>query len=311
MAKKIANVLKISHDEWLEFRKKGIGGSDAASILGLNPYSSQFALWADKMGLTSPIDDNEAMRQGRDLEDYVARRFCEETGKKVKRNNFMWQHDKFPMMLANVDREIVGENAGLECKTTSVYNKTDFEGGHIPLNYYVQCMHYMGVMGYDKMYLAVLVVGKAFYYFDIERNEQEIETLLQAEFDFWNKYVVTGQEPLADGNLKTADVLKQLYPPENADDQQVLLHQFDLDLKQYEEYQIQIKDLTQKSDCIKNQLIQAMGNSTTGILTDKRITNKVQSRSSIDSKGLKEKYPHIAEEFTQKTEYKVFRIGKL
>lgn len=65
--------------------------------------------------------DNEAMRQGRELEDYVARRFTEATGKKVRRANFMYYDEKYPFMLADVDRMVVGENAGLECKTASPY----------------------------------------------------------------------------------------------------------------------------------------------------------------------------------------------
>ena len=65
--------------------------------------------------------DNEAMREGRDLEEYVARRFMEETGKKVRRANAMFYDEEKPFMLADVDRMIVGENAGLECKTASPF----------------------------------------------------------------------------------------------------------------------------------------------------------------------------------------------
>lgn len=68
--------------EWLEHRKTGIGGSDAAAIVGMNPYVTPFALWADKTGRMPAKEDNEAMRQGRDLEQYVADRFTEQTGKK-------------------------------------------------------------------------------------------------------------------------------------------------------------------------------------------------------------------------------------
>ena len=70
-----------NRDQWLELRRRGLGGSDAATVVNLNPYSSRLALYADKLGLIPDRDDNEAMRQGRDLEAYVAERWCERPGK--------------------------------------------------------------------------------------------------------------------------------------------------------------------------------------------------------------------------------------
>ena len=87
--------------------------------------------------------DNEAMRQGREFEDYVAGRFCEASGKKVRRANAMYYDEKNPFMLADVDRMVVGENAGLECKTASPYIAEKWEDGKIPLSYQIQCHHYM------------------------------------------------------------------------------------------------------------------------------------------------------------------------
>lgn len=78
-------------------------------------------VYQDKVSEEIEEIDNEAMRQGREFEDYVARRFTEATGKKVRRANAMFYHEKYPFMLADVDRMVVGENAGLECKTASPY----------------------------------------------------------------------------------------------------------------------------------------------------------------------------------------------
>jgi putative phage-type endonuclease len=79
--KTLISTLNMPREEWLQWRKKGIGGSDAATILGLNPYASLLSLWADKLGMMPEREDNEQMRQGRDLEGYVAERFMEATGK--------------------------------------------------------------------------------------------------------------------------------------------------------------------------------------------------------------------------------------
>ena len=175
----------MSRVDWLKLRRHSIGGSDAAAIVGLNDYASPFSVWSDKQGVVEDKPDNEAMRQGRDLEDYVAQRFCAETGKRVKRCNYTLYNTLYPFAHANIDRSIVGENAGLECKTTSALNTRKFKNGDFPANYYVQCMHYMAVTGCDKWYLAVLVLNKAFMVFEIARDEGEIAALMEAERDFW------------------------------------------------------------------------------------------------------------------------------
>ena len=96
----VVNVTTITREEWLEYRRSGIGGSDASTIVGLNPFSSPYYLFCDKMGALPEKEDTEAMRQGRDLEQYVAERWMERTGKRVKRNNTMWRSTIWPWMLA-------------------------------------------------------------------------------------------------------------------------------------------------------------------------------------------------------------------
>lgn len=138
----------MSREEWLEMRRTGIGGSDAGAVCGLNPYSSPMSVYYDKTAKDVKDDyDNEAMRQGRDLEDYVAGRFMEATGLKVRRSNMMYRSKEHPFMLADVDRLIVGEDAGLECKTASAYSADKWKNGEIPPYYQIQCYHYMAVTG--------------------------------------------------------------------------------------------------------------------------------------------------------------------
>ena len=138
---KLAKVKDLSREQWLELRRQSIGGSDSATVVGLNPFSSKLTLYADKKGILPEKEDSEAMRLGRDLEDYVAQRFSEETGKKVKRSGYMWQHPTYEFLTVNIDREIEGEDAFLEAKTTMNYEKHDYESGEIPMRFYVQCVH--------------------------------------------------------------------------------------------------------------------------------------------------------------------------
>ena len=128
------------HDKWLEMRNKGIGGSEAAVIVGMNRWKSPFQLWLEKTGEVEPEDlsNNEFVYWGTVLEQCVADRFAELTGKRVTKRG-MLQDEEVPYFFANVDRVVVGENAGLECKTTNAYAKDAWEGDNIPDAYYCQC----------------------------------------------------------------------------------------------------------------------------------------------------------------------------
>lgn len=209
--KKLVSTLNQDKKEWLKYRKGGIGGSDAGAICGLNPYRTAIQVYNDKR--TDEIEefDNEAMREGRDLEEYVARRFMETTGKKVRRANAMFYDEENPFMLADVDRMIVGENAGLECKTASPFSADKWEDDKIPLSYQIQCYHYMSVMNADRWYVAVLIYGTEFKVYCLERDEEMIQNLIQIEKDFWNNHVQEGVIPAPDGSKLADKVLEEYF----------------------------------------------------------------------------------------------------
>ena len=204
----------MTEEQWHAERRKSIGGSDAGTILGLNKYSSPYALWAEKTGRVTPedISDREAVRLGHDLEDYVAKRFAEATGKRVRRENHFLVNSDYPFAHALPDRMVIGENAGLECKTTSSFEiPKQCAEGEFPAVWYCQIMHYMMVTGAPVWYLAVLCFGRGFYWFRVERDEGEISALAAAEREFW-QYVRSGTEPPVDGTDATAEALRTLYP---------------------------------------------------------------------------------------------------
>lgn len=298
----------IGREEWLGWRRKGIGGSDASAIVGLNPYSSAFQVWVDKLGLNPTDEDNEAMRQGRDFEDYVAKRFEEATGKKTRNCNFILQHSKHDILLANIDRMIVGEKAGLECKTTSVLNKTDFEGGDIPPQYYVQCQHYMAVTGYKKWYLAVLILNRAFYWFEIDRNEDDIKALVEAELDFWDKHIIPKVPPKPDGSDSANDVIKKLYPKGDGEKETIGLYSLENEMILCVDIKQQIKDLEKQQAEIEQQIKVEMKDATEGNSENYIVKWDNRIKTSVDSKLLKAEQPEIYEKYTKQTEYRAFSI---
>lgn len=309
MLEKLAKVSEISREEWLDYRREGIGGSEAAIIVGLNRFGSPLQLWADKMGLRKELEETEVMRQGSDLEEYVARRWMEATGKKVRRRNYIFRNTDYPHSIADIDREVVGENAGLECKTTSLYNKSDFENGEIPPTYYVQCQHYMAVMGYDRMYLAVLVLSKAFYHFCIERDNGEIASLMEKESAWWEEYVAGDSVPEPDGSDGDDALIRDRFP--DSDGGEVFLGMRTQDFEELSELDRQIKELTIRRDACKQAIMQDMGDaSTASALNGWTATWKQQASTRLDSKALKSDYPELYQKYAKTTDTRVFRYKK-
>ena len=306
--KKLCSTKDMPREEWLAWRRGGIGGSDAAVIVGLNPCRSRLELYADKLGLMPEREDSEAMRIGRDLEAYVADRWAEATGKKYRRTNFMYCHDRYDFIRANVDREVIGEKAGLECKTTSVYNKSDFENGEIPLAYYCQCQHYMAVMGYERMYLAVLALGKAFYHFVIDRSEEEINTLLENEVDFWRQHVENGIPPEPDGSESAAAAIRAMQGESSRPEGFKLMLQYENDLAHLNALNGQIKALQQETEAIRQALMLALGEAESGESEQYVLSYRPQNRVNVDLAALREKYPQAYKECSKNIQYRALKI---
>ena len=215
--KRLVSTLNLSKEDWLRYRKCGITGTDAGAILGLNPYRSAFQVYHDKISDTIENIDNEAMRQGRDLEDYVAQRFSEETGFKVRRANAIYQSEEHPLLLADFDRLIVGQKAGLECKTVSPFSADKWADGKIPAHYLAQVDHYLAVSGFDCWYVAALIFGRELVIHKIVTDKQVLSGLIDKEERFWTNHVVPQIPPAPNGCDCDTQQINQLYEVDNRD----------------------------------------------------------------------------------------------
>ena len=292
--------------EWLEERRKSIGGSEIGAILGLNQYAGPFSVWANKTGKIPDAEPNEAMRQGADLEDYVARRFSERTGLRVERVNYLLRNTEYPHIHANIDRRIVGERAGLECKTASALNTSRFADGEFPASYYAQCVSYMAVTELPRWYLAVLILGRDFkiYQLATERDAEvpawcessvyvapeEFAGIRDAAADFW-RYVETGTEPPADGIEATGEALAALYPESNGES--VDLFGCEDLFQRYMDARSRLQEIERVVDEYGNQIRQRLGEYEAGSCGRYAATWKTQSRRSLDAKALQAEYPEI------------------
>lgn len=200
------------HEKWLETRNAGIGGSDASVIVGLNPYKSPYQLWLEKTGQAEAPDLShvQAVYWGSKNEANIADWFQETTGKKVRKLGTL-RNRAYPFMLANVDRAVMGEDAGLEIKTAGVNQAKKWKGDEIPDAYYCQCLHYLAVTGADRWYIAVLIGGNEAIFKTVERNEDDINALIQAESEFW-EMVEKKEPPYVDGSPSCAAAMAEHYP---------------------------------------------------------------------------------------------------
>lgn len=306
---KEAHVPSITHDEWLSLRKTGIGGSDAGAILGLNKFSSPFLVYCEKLGLTPAKEENEAMKQGKDLEEYVAKRFCEKENKTVKKYNYLIRSKKYYFALADIDRMIVGEDAILECKTTSSLDSIDFENGEIPPYWYCQTQHYLAVTGCDVCYLAVIVLGKAYYCFKIERNEEDINALMEIERKFWEENVLAKVEPTPDGSKSAAEVISGLYAQSNEETPELDLTIYTNELSEYHLLEQEIAERTARRDQIKQELQLYLKDATRGVGENVKISWKSFEKRILDGTRLKAEMPDIYDKYSKITVQRPFRIN--
>jgi predicted phage-related endonuclease len=250
------------------------------------------------------------MRLGTDLEEYVAKRFCEETGKRVINDLFMYMDDEYDFMTANIDRKIIGEKAGLECKTMGSFNGYNLESGEYPTHYAVQCQHYMMVLGWERMYLAILVLQRGLFVFEVERDDEFIKSLREAEIDFWTNYVEKSRIPAPDGSEASLETLRQLYPEEKPNTE-IAIPGLDRLIRDYKAMSEMAKDYQKRAEAVKQLICEKLGDNAVGIGDDFGCSWKKQSKVSVSPKRLKEKYPAIFKELAEVSEYRVFRTRNL
>ena len=281
-----------SFEEWKELRNHYIGGSDAASVAGMNPYKGAITLWAEKTGRIQPFDGNITTETGTYLEPFVARLFCRETGKKVQRVNFTLVNSAYPFACANVDRRIVGENALLECKTTnSSLNLKLFKQGEYPDAWYCQMVHYMAVTGCERVYLAVLIACREFRCFVLDRDEAEIASLMQLERAFWD-HVLNGTQPEATTAPSDTDTITQL----SGNEPNISPLDMTPDISLLRQYEIKAQEAKAANDelaALKNQLCATLGAHEEGYAEGYRVRWSFVTTSRFNAKQFKAANPAI------------------
>ncbi len=293
--------------QWLMQRKSGIGGSDAGAICGVNPYSSAMKVFRDKTCEDVEEADNEAIRIGHDLENYVAQRFTEATGLKVRKSNFMYRSIEHPFMIADVDRLVVGEDAGLECKTASAYNADKWADGNIPLHYVMQCYHYMAVTGKRIWYIAAVILGREFTYRKLEWDDELVSRLIAVEGDFWENHVAKGVIPPPDGSKACDEVIAQYFHTAKKANP-VELVGFDEKLNRREEILSDIARLQEEQKQIEQEVKLFMGENQYAASGRYRVSWGNIDSVRLDTQRIKTEKPEIYADYAKPSHYRRFEV---
>ena len=314
--KKIIDKRKMSQEDWQAYRmkQKGIGGSEAATILNIQPSYAKppFILWLEKTGQkdVEPID-NEYIKWGNIMEPVIRKQFSLESGLKVFQNNFVLQHDEYDFMIANLDGEVLDPNREgrgvLEIKTTSEWNKKEWDGDHVPNHYNIQVQHYMAVTGYKWAIIVVLIGGNKLRHWYIERDDEIIEFLIQKEKEFMDM-VESGTPPQIGGSQA-----ESLYINSNwaeALDDEISVPQAIEDMAlEYQEIERQKKELDKRAKEIKNQILLEAKDIKTLKGRQVKIIMPTVRKLLLDSKRLGEEMPEIIAQYkTKESVYRDFKI---
>src|SRR5690606_7026642 len=283
-------------------------GSDSSAILGFNPWKSAFELYIEKTSDTVQEIDNEAIHWGNVLEDVVAEEFSRRTGKKVRRRNQIFKHKEYDWMIANIDRDVVGERALLECKTTSAFNLDAWEGDEIPPAYMCQLQHYMAVLDYEKAYIAVLVGGQKFIWKEIQRDDEFIELMIEHEKRFWEEHVLKGVPPEIDGSKSASELLAKMYPEDDGSTIMLPSDEAEMLIEAIESIKAEIKEKQKLQKEYENKLKLMIGEAQIGVTPKYEVRHKTYVRNSLDTKRLKKELPDIAEKYTRKSTYRRLMI---
>lgn len=230
--------------DFLKDRKTGIGGSDIGAILGENEHKLAYEVYLDKVEENEVEISNESIVWGKLLEDPIAARYQELTGRQVFVTG-LFRHKEHPFLIAHPDRIIPQEKMGLEIKTAGYHSRAlwgEVGTQQIPLHYYLQIAHYMFVLDYDRWDIAVLIGGQELRIYTFERSKEADDIILEASTDFWENHVLKKIPPSFDyGNPRALEILKKKY---NAVSDKVVT--FDDNLLHWKEVWVESKELAKR-----------------------------------------------------------------
>jgi putative phage-type endonuclease len=252
-----------------EARAKVIGGSDAGTILGVNPYMTPYQLFLEKRGLTEPRVESLPMRTGKALEELIANTYLEVVGNGHRLiTPELIIHPNHDWMVAHCDRLVFVNKTdttpsfGLECKSANPFQRFawgDQWTDDIPTHYLVQVQHYLAVTGLPYFHVAVLFGNNDFRIYDVKRNETLIAVMLEREQEFIDR-LKNDDPPPIDGSEAARKYLTGLYPKDTGTELEVAeTDEIFPAIKELQQVISDLKKLEKQESLLKNRIMEFMG----------------------------------------------------
>ena len=310
----VADIDKLSYTEWLQVRRSGIGGSDAAAALGLSPWKSALELWQEKVsGQNQPHQENEAMIWGRLMEPIITREYVRRTGLTVTPMRSMLQAANWPWMLADLDGLIEDPQRGtgvFEVKTASAYKQEEWGEDRCPDSYLLQINHYMAVTGLSYAVICVLIGGNKLQWMTVDRDDELIASLVELEHRFWN-HVLTQSPPPVDGSTACAEMLSRRYPSSSNPAPLILPVEADSWIQDYLQAKREEEDAVERKRLAENRIKEVMKEHERSTSPGgKQVTWKTVQSSRIDSAKLKKEEPALYEKFATTSATRRFSVSE-
>ena len=279
-----------------EERRQYIGGSDIAAVMGMSRWKTPLTLWLEKTGEieSTTNSNNEAVELGRELEDFVAKKFTRVTGLKVRKRQEKYTHKKYPFLVAHVDRIIVGSDELLECKTCSSYKKDEWKDEDIPKEYILQVIWYLGITGRKRGHIAVLIGGQCFKTKVIEFDAELFNIMVDMAVKFWNNVqnkIMPALTP--DDN----DTMAKIYP--NPDKEYIENQDLESQVEKLAQIKAEISALDTERKLLEAELKNII-NTHAGILTEKykvswfKIARTIVNTDQLKADNLYQKYSNTS-----------------
>lgn len=294
-------------EEQLKERKSYVGASEVAAVLGLDEWRTPLEVWSEKTSKVERenLDDKMAIKLGNALEDFVARQFMEETGKRVHRVNRTIRHPRYPFMACNLDRELYGENVPLECKTAGEFMSKEWRSENAPTKYLVQVLYQMACTGAPYGYLAVLIGNREFKWLRVDRDDAMIATIEGRVKHFWENFVVPRVMPHV--TKRDNEVLNKLFA-EAVEDVVALDDSARKIVESLNGLKADKKHLEGIIDLQENQLKAMLGDKLGGTTGDYRVWWKPQSQERFDTTKFKKEHPEMVKDYIKTISFRKLSI---
>jgi len=289
----------MNREQFLLDRKKGIGGSDVASILGVSPYRTALEVYHDKTSPELALDEpTEDMQRGVRVEKYILQEYAEQSEVQINTNIPTIVDKQYQFMRANIDAKVIGANVIVEAKSTKA-PISSWENG-IPEYYKAQVAYYAMLTNAERVDVPVLFSGWKYACFTYWRDESYEAVVKEAVIKFWQEHVVKGIPP----KPTSIDELKAAYP--NLEQEKTVKADNDIREKVYllQEAQEQRKELEKKEKELKTQIQGFMGDA--GYLDAGfcKVALKEIKSTRFDANAFKEKYTELYQQYLNASSYR-------